>query len=155
MKNHIKAAQSSKVDKICLICEAPFKGRTIDKYCAAPCRKSASKNQQYHFKERHPDKSKVYNQNRVIKNPEVWREKSRQARLDVISALGGKCIVCSATNPNWLHIDYVPTMKGTGLRHPRHKKWVMQHIKDFRLLCANHHYELTLTGKIEGTNITQ
>ena len=46
-------------------------------------------------------------------------------------------------------------MIGTGFRHPRHKKWVLDNIKDFRLLCANHHYELTLSGKIKGTNIKQ
>ena len=28
-------------------------------------------------------------------------------------------------------------------------------VEIFRILCANHHYELTLTGKIEGTDIVQ
>jgi hypothetical protein len=54
-----------------------------------------------------------------------------------------------------LHVDYIPTMRGSKFRHPRHLRWVMDHIQDFRILCANHHYELTLTGQIEGTDITQ
>jgi len=40
-------------------------------------------------------------------------------------------------------------------RHPRHLGFVMANLDAFRLLCANHHYELTLTGAIAGTDITQ
>lgn len=107
------------------------------------------------FKEAHPDAMKGYNQTRKEKDPDVWKNKYRSERNEVIQKLGGKCLACNVSNPNWLHIDYIPTMIGTGYRHPRHKKWMLDNIKDFRLLCANHHYELTLTGKIEGSSITQ
>ena len=92
---------------------------------------------------------------RAVKNPGMWREKHRAERSQAIALLGGGCVVCGVTNPNWLHIDYVPTTNGKPYRHPRHLKFIREHEADFRLLCANHHYELTLTGKIAGTPITQ
>lgn len=96
-----------------------------------------------------------YNKARLIKNPGAWRDKHRRERLEAIRLLGGKCVVCGAINPNWLHVDYVPTTNGKPYRHPRHLKYIREHLEDFRLLCANHHYELTLTGQIQGTEITQ
>lgn len=63
--------------------------------------------------------------------------------------------MCGVDNPFWLHVDYIPTSRGEQYRHPRHFKYVSEHLDDFRILCANHHYELTLTGRIEGTDITQ
>ncbi len=96
-----------------------------------------------------------YNANRLAKNPGAWRDQARSGRLRVLAMLGGRCIVCGVTNPSWLHADYIPTSIGKKYRHPRGVAWVRDHIEDFRLLCANHHYELTLTGKIEGTDITQ
>jgi hypothetical protein len=38
---------------------------------------------------------------------------------------------------------------------PRLLAYIRKNKDNFRLLCANHHYELTLTGMIEGTDITQ
>lgn len=98
-----------------------------------------------------------YNKNREAKNPTVWKDKVANERSKIIDALGGKCCVenCNVENKNWLHVDYIPTMIGTGFRHPRHFKWVMDNLSDFRLLCANHHYELTITGRIQGSTITQ
>ena len=96
-----------------------------------------------------------YNKNRTEKNPTIWQEKTRKERLEIIALLGGSCVVCAANNPNWLHVDYIPTTRGKPYRHPRHLRFVREHMNEFRLLCANHHYELTLTGKIEGTDITQ
>jgi hypothetical protein len=103
----------------------------------------------------HPESMKGYNQSRKAKNPSVWAEKHRQERLAIINLLGGKCIVCGVNNPNWLHVDYKPTTRNETYRHPRHYRFISEHAEFFRLLCANHHYELTLTGKIEGTEITQ
>jgi hypothetical protein len=34
-------------------------------------------------------------------------------------------------------------------------RFTLANLKLFRILCANHHYELTLTGKIVGTDIVQ
>lgn len=107
------------------------------------------------FKRKYPEAMKKYNENRKSKNPTVWKDRWNSDREEIIDKLGGKCVVCPVKNPLHLHIDYAPTMIGTGVRHPRHKAWVLRNIKDFRLLCANHHYELTLTGRIEGTKITQ
>jgi hypothetical protein len=103
----------------------------------------------------HPGAMKEYNKRRLAKNPGAYREKSRRDRTESIRLLGGKCCVCGVTNPNWLHVDYIPTNKNSPYRHPRHLRFVKDHLNEFRLLCANHHYELTLTGKIEGTEITQ
>lgn len=145
-------------DRICVICGSQYKAVSpLQKTCSIDCRSKHYAKLTKSFKERNPDVMKMYNRNRVSKNPNVWKEKQAKDRIEIINALGGVCCVegCGASNPNCLHADYIPTMQGTGFRHPRHRKWVMDNIKDFRLLCANHHYELSITGMIEGTNITQ
>lgn len=143
-------------DRICTICQGSYKAVSpLQKTCSKECRAKLYTGSRAKFYESNPDAIKTYNQRRKDKDPDVWKNKYRKEREEVIEKLGGKCIACEVTNPNWLHIDYIPTMIGTGYRHPRHKKWVLDNIKDFRLLCANHHYELTLTGKIEGTLIVQ
>ncbi len=98
---------------------------------------------------------RVYNANRVAKDPDTWRSKSRSERERIIAMLGGACVVCGVTNPYWLHVDFIPTTRQSKYRHPRHYAWVSKNRELFRVLCANHHYELTLTGRIEGSDITQ
>ncbi len=143
-------------DRICVICYSPYKAvAPLQKTCSRECRKKKNKTLQIKFKLRNPDKEKEYRENRVNKNPNIWKQKHKNERLEIIKRLGGKCAACGHGNPIHLHIDYIPTMIGTGYRHPRHKRWVLDHLEDFRLLCANHHYELTTTGEIQGTNITQ
>lgn len=145
-------------DRICSVCEKPYIAvAPLQHTCSIECRRQKDKLHQLNFNYRNPDKMKEYNRNRIKKDPDVWREKNRKERIEVIEKLGSKCCVeyCTTNNPLHLHVDYVPTMIGTGFRHPRHKKWILDNLKDFRLLCANHHYELTITGKIEHTNITQ
>lgn len=143
-------------DRICVICKSKYKAvAPLQKTCSEECRKTKNRQAQEKFKLRHPEKQKEYNENRKNKNPDVWKDKYQEERQEIINTLGGKCIVCDHDNPKHLHVDYIPTMIGTGYRHPRHKRWVLDNIKDFRLLCANHHYELTTTGEIEGTNIKQ
>lgn len=146
-----------KKEKPCDICGSLFLGNSNYRYCSQSCRKVAQKNQQISFAKKNPDAMKGYNKKRIEKNSSAWRDKWDKERKEIILILGGKCCVqtCNVTNRYHLHIDYIPTMKGTGFRHPRHRRWVIDHIDSFRLLCANHHYELTLTGKIEGTKITQ
>jgi hypothetical protein len=109
------------------------------------------------FYERNPRSEYMaeVNRRRTARNPGMWAGKARAERLEEIRLLGGGCAVCGVTNPSWLHVDYIPTTNGKPYRHPRHLKYVREHLGDFRLLCANHHYELTLTGKIAGTTITQ
>lgn len=147
--------QFKHIDKkeiVCAICHNTFFGHLNHKYCGDQCREIASKQQQGGFKVKNPKAHRRYNRNR---RPNYWRDKQQSERLEIVTSLGGKCCVCDITNPNWLHVDYIPTMQGTGLRHPKHKSYVLRHVEDFRLLCANHHYELSITGKIEGTDITQ
>jgi hypothetical protein len=98
---------------------------------------------------------KRYNANRVTKDPEVWRRKQSSERDHIVAMLGGRCVVCGVNNPLWLHVDYIAGSRGLKYRHPRHIAYVRDHQDEFRVLCANHHYELTLSGRIEGTNITQ
>jgi hypothetical protein len=125
------------------------------RYCSQDCSKKRYTKQLATWRFEHPEHMAVYNSNRLAKNPQAWTGKARKERLAAISLLGGKCVVCGVKNPNWLHIDYIPTTRGIPFRHPRHLRFVRDHLSDFRLLCANHHYELTLTGRIEGTDITQ
>lgn len=44
---------------------------------------------------------------------------------------------------------------GTHLPYNLRPAFILNHLRDFRLLCANHHRELTITGKIEGSSIRQ
>lgn len=140
-------------NRICTVCNKDYKAvAPLQKTCSEECRKLKNKQNSRKFRENNPNKQKEYNKKR---KPNYWKEKSKKEREEVLSALGSKCVVCGHNNSYHLHIDYIPTMIGTGHRHPRHKKFILDNIKDFRILCANHHYELTITGKIEGTNITQ
>lgn len=145
-------------NRICTICSETYCAvAPLQKTCSKECRRIKDNKHQQVFKENHPDAMKKYNENRVAKNPNVWKKKTSETRLEIVNKLGSQCCVenCEVTNPYHLHVDYIPTMIGTGFRHPRHKRWMLDNIKDFRLLCANHHYELTITGKIEGSIITQ
>lgn len=142
----------------CIICNSEYDAvAPMQKTCSVECRKVHYASNRKRFHAKNPDSMKVYNRNRKAKNPNVWKDKYHADRNAVIKRLGGKCCVrkCGVKNPLHLHIDYIPTMIGTGFRHPRHKKWMLDNIKDFRLICANHHYELTITGKIVGSKITQ
>lgn len=146
-----------RTSKLCTVCGSRYLGTKVQVTCSLECRAVKSKRSQEVFRNKYPEATKRYNDNRIKKNPNVWKEKTKNERAIIVGTLGGKCVVetCKVTNPLWLHVDYIPTMIGTGYRHPRHLAWVLEHISDFRLLCANHHYELTLTGKIHGTTITQ
>jgi len=125
------------------------------RYCSGACAKRATTKQVKQWTEDHPEAMREYNSNRVAKNPGAWIEKSKRGRAESLKLLGGKCIVCGVDNPVWLHIDFIPTTRNVPYRHSRGVGYIRRNLHLFRLLCANHHYELTLTGKIEGTNITQ
>ena len=145
-------------ERSCKVCGEIFpinRGGQNRKYCSKACAKKASAKRTLKWHQENPEAMKKYNENRFVKVPGCWREKYRKERIESIELLGGKCVVCGVVNMNWLHIDYKPTTNGKPYRHPRHLKYIKENLKDFRLLCANHHYELTLTGKIEGSNITQ
>ena len=125
------------------------------RYCSQACEKKAITKNTKAWWDAHPEANAIYQQRYLAKTPGAYRDKARRDRLEAIRILGGKCIICGGSNPSWLHVDYIPTTNGKPYRHPRHLKYIKDHISDFRLLCANHHYELTLTGKIVGTMITQ
>ena len=154
-KTPVPSLSIEKQTRICVVCDKEFLGYLNHVLCSDVCRKVRRNSQKEKFFEDHPNAMKAYNKNRVSKDPDVWKKKWDSSREKIIDKLGGKCLVCNTTNIYHLHIDYIPTMRGTGKRHPRHERWVLDHLTDFRLLCANHHYELTLTGKIENTNLIQ
>jgi len=124
-------------------------------HCSKACSKKSVQKSTLAFYKRNPGYMDHIHKERVVKNPGMWRDKHRAERQAALELLGGKCLVCSVSNPNWVHVDYIPTTNGKPYRHPRHLKYIKDHASDFRLLCANHHYELTLTGMIAGTTITQ
>ncbi len=143
----------------CLQCGKSFPLRSAAdanrKHCSRACAKKHNTKKIRTWQIEHPEKMEEYRKRRVAKNPGHNKERSRKYRLESIRLLGGCCCVCGVTNQNWLHVDYIPTNKASPYRHPRHLAFIKRHLADFRLLCANHHYELTLTGRIEGTEIVQ
>lgn len=124
-------------------------------HCSQRCAKSHNAKAIADWKAARPGYMKPYNEARKAKRPGEAREKWRQDRIAAIQLLGGRCVVCGVENQWWLHIDYIETTRGKPFRHPRHIRYIREHLAEFRLLCANHHYELTLTGAIAGTDITQ
>jgi predicted nucleic acid-binding Zn ribbon protein len=148
-------------ERTCKVCGKVFKiekyGDNNRRYCSQKCSKKSYAKQAGTWRIEHSDELKLYMHERNKREVESGKVKTRRQgdRLESIRLLGGKCIVCGATNPNWLHIDFIPTTRNLPFRHPRHLRYIREHLSEFRLLCANHHYELTLTGRIEGTDITQ
>lgn len=142
--------------RICIICGEEYEAVSyLQKACSDKCRLVKNKGLRDKFYFQNPDVRKKYTKNANIKDPDRYKKQRWNKRLELFKILGGGCIVCSHSNPLHLCIDYAPTMQGTGLRHPEHFAWIRDHKEDFRLLCANHHQELSTTGKIEGTNIVQ
>jgi hypothetical protein len=143
----------------CRECEAEFEVKERADANRQHCSKQCAKRHNYKtikgWMEDHPGAMKKYNANRLAKNPGAYRDKSRADRRKIIEILGGACIVCGVTNQAWLHADFIQTTRELRYRHPRHLAYIRRHPEQFRLLCANHHYELTLTGRIEGTDIVQ
>ena len=137
----------------CVLITKP--GDANRRYCSQNCAKRAYAKGIGIWREIHKDKVQHYRENRVKKNADLWKDQARSERRRILEALGGKCVVCGATNVFWLHVDYIPTTKGQKYRHSRTLKFTLENLSLFRILCANHHYELTLTGKIEGTDIVQ
>lgn len=146
-------------DRACRACATSFTVATRDdanrQYCSRACAKLAARKGSLVWQRLHQERRPGYEANRRKKNTAFWRDQRRSERRRILEALGGACVVCGVSNPNWLHVDYIPTSKNERFRHSRSLKFVMPNIHLFRLLCANHHYELTLTGRIEGTAIVQ
>jgi hypothetical protein len=124
-------------------------------HCSKQCAKNYNAKTIRTWQQEHPEQMKLYYARRAAKAPDQWRKKWGTERERIIELLGGSCVVCGVTNRHWLHVDYIAGSRGSQYRHPRHFAYVSRHKDEFRLLCANHHYELTLTGAIEGTTITQ
>jgi hypothetical protein len=151
--------QKMPFNRNCRVCEHEFlvvtNADANRKYCSNNCAKRAYAKGIGIWKKLNPERVKQYQLERVKRNADVWKDQARSERRRILEMLGGKCIVCGVTNISWLHVDYIPTCRGRIYRHPRTLKYTAQNLHLFRLLCANHHYELTLTGKIEGTEIVQ
>lgn len=137
--------------------EFPVQGKADAnrQHCSKACAKRHNTKAIQQWRDDRPGYMTPYNATRFAKNPNEARDRDRRGRLESLRLLGGCCIVCGASNPNWLHLDYIPTTRGKTYRHPRGLAFVRTHLDLFRILCANHHYELTLTGRIEGTDIVQ
>lgn len=145
--------------RTCRHCNTAFEVRerrdANRQHCSKQCAKNTNTKNVRSWKNARPGYMGQYNRNRIAKNPGAYRDSWRKQRAETIALLGGGCVVCGVTNQNWLHVDYIPTTRNEPFRHPRHLRWIRDNASKFRLLCANHHYELTLTGQIAGTNITQ
>lgn len=124
-------------------------------HCSKECAKNHNAKRIKGWSADNPDAMKRYNTTRVATDPDAWRKKNRTERERILELLGGACVVCGVSNPHWLHVDFIPTTREMRFRHPRHYAFVAKNRHLFRILCANHHYELTLTGRIEGSDITQ
>ena len=123
------------------------------RYCSRSCAKTANARRVSTWHAEHPEAMERYRQRSVANGQN--RDWYRSRRLRSIELLGGACVVCGVTKPEWLHVDFIPTQINEQHRHPRHWAFIKRNPHLFRLLCANHHYELTLTGRIEGSDITQ
>jgi len=150
---------ASEKSRECRHCGKPFPLKSAAdanrQHCSQRCAKAHNAKAIKDWKKSNPEYMPAYQKARAAKHPGMWLEKAKAERLQIIELLGRKCLVCGVSNPNWLHVDFIPTTRNCLYRHPRHLKYIRDNAKDFRILCANHHYELTLTGKIQGTNITQ
>jgi hypothetical protein len=143
----------------CRHCQADFVVTGVRdanrQHCSRECAKNHNSKAIRAWVAEHPEATKKYRANQLAKDPDYERKRWWDRRGRIIEMLGGQCVVCGASNPHWLHVDFIPTSRGIRYRHPRHYKYVSQNKHLFRILCANHHYELTLTGRIEGSDITQ
>ncbi len=146
-------------ERKCKSCQTKFvvsqRADANRQYCSQACSKLAWRKGSVVWLRKHPEKRKEYSTARKKRNPEIWRDKARVQRQETLRLLGGKCLVCGVSNPSWLHVDYIPTCKNDRYRHSKTLRFISDNLTLFRLLCANHHYELTLTGKIEGTDVVQ
>lgn len=139
-------------NRACLICKKAFDIEGNKKYCSRKCSRRAAQKQTAAWRTANPGHMRVYNRNR----PPGYDVTKRAAyRLKAIEALGGRCVVCGIEDPLWLEIDFIETTRGKPHRHPRHANFVLQNLARFRLLCCNHHRELSTTGMIRGTDIRQ
>ena len=80
------------------------------------------------------------NKEKVLLETSIYRQETRKK---IIVLLGGKCVVCGESNPRYLQTDRIK-----GGRHSTSVRWIAQHIKEFQLLCANHHHEKTNYGEV-------
>ncbi|MER8999967.1 hypothetical protein NKJ52_20785 [Mesorhizobium australicum] len=139
----------------CKWCGTPFEasGRSDcnRRYCNKKCAKNSNNKRIRGWTVERQERRREL----VAADPAYHRKHADKQRDRILDLLGGKCVVCGAMNRHWLHVDYIHGTRGSQHRHPRHFAYVRDHVTDFRVLCAKHHYELTLTGKIEGTEITQ
>jgi hypothetical protein len=91
------------------------------------------------------------------------QKKMREARAEVLAALGGKCVECGFDDPRALQIDHVKgggcraenvRVKDSRSRNPiAYYKRVIASVGDgtFQLLCANHNWIKRFTNNEHGT----
>lgn len=145
--------------RACRHCGTEFqvlgRGDANRRHCSKQCAKNHNAKKVWDWQQANPEAMRQYSADWRQRNPDYYKRAGAARRRSMLDLLGGVCVVCGAANPAWLHVDYVHGSRGLRFRHPRHLAYIAEHLEDFRILCANHHYELTLTGHIEGTAITQ
>lgn len=84
------------------------------------------------YRERNRDKERLYNQSRRVRN-----------RLEVLNALGGKCVRCSYDDWRALQIDHI---NGGGTQERKQQTSIDRYYRDmlqspekYQVLCANCH----------------
>lgn len=78
------------------------------------------------------------NKKKILKYQREWYQKSREG---IIYQLGGRCVICGENNIRFLHLDRIK-----GGKHRRDIGWLTKNVKEFQVLCANHHNEKTIYG---------
>lgn len=145
--------------RACLHCTVTFqvltRGDANRRHCSKECAKNHNAKRVGNWQRENLEVMRGYGSAWRNRNPDYYKARAGKKRQEILDLLGGACVVCGVTKPSWLHVDYVHGSRGLPFRHPRHLSYIEQHVEDFRVLCANHHYELTLTGRIEGTSIMQ
>jgi hypothetical protein len=107
---------------------------------------------------RDKEKTRVYNHNNIETRSLFQKSKRKKVREEIISLLGGKCIICGYSGLA-LQIDHV-NGKGTEERkilgkgvkecNLKYLLFVLDKIKngskDYQLLCSNHNLEKYFKG---------
>lgn len=82
--------------------------------------------------------AKRFNEKNKEKIKNFYFKYRRDLNDEIFNILGNKCIICGHNNKRHLQKDRIK-----GGKHPSRLVWILAHINEFQLLCANHHNEKT------------
>ena len=106
-------------------------------------------------KEKKNNQSKKWRKNHPEQIRYARRKRTHEKRIELLSLLGGKCVVCGEIDWRCLQIDHV---NGGGrkeifeiangyLYYTRVKQQILEGSKNYQLLCANHNMIKTYENK--------